>query len=55
MENNNNLEKLTKEEIEKCISILELLNNDVSQLFELQEETRVSLMMAAGKFTRPSL
>lgn len=47
-------EKLTKEEIETCISILDSLNKDTNQLFELEEELRVALMKSAGQLTRPS-
>lgn len=47
-------EKLSQEEIQSCISILESLTQDTNQLFELSEEQRIALMKAAGLLTRPS-
>lgn len=46
--------ELSKQEIENCISILEHLNSDAGQLFELPEEQRVNLMKAAGLLSRPN-
>ena len=46
--------KISKGEIEKCISILEKLTIDTNQLFELPEIQRISLMKAAGALSRPS-
>lgn len=48
------VEQLSKEEIEQCISILEKLNEDTNQLFELPETQRIALMKAAGQLTRPN-
>lgn len=45
--------KLTPAEIELCISILEKLNEDTSQVYELSKEKRKALMIAAGKLSRP--
>ena len=47
-------DKINQDEIEKCISILEQLTDDATQVFELPEEQRVALMKAAGKLSRPS-
>ncbi|WP_109830759.1 SDR family NAD(P)-dependent oxidoreductase [Reichenbachiella versicolor] len=47
-------EKLTKEDIEKCVTILETLSSDVEQLSALSEEDRIAVMKAAGKLTRPN-
>ncbi len=46
-------DKVSQEEIEKCISILQNLSLNLSQVFELPEETRISLMKAAGQISRP--
>ncbi len=47
-------EELSQEEIEQCISILEKLVDNKTQVFELPEDKRVALLMAAGKLSRPS-
>ncbi len=41
------------EEIQACISVLEHLVNNTSDLASLQEEQRISLMSAAGRLSRP--
>lgn len=46
--------KPSKEEIEKCISILESLNKDTNQIFEIPKDLRLSLIKATGRFSRPS-
>ena len=46
--------KLSAEEIEKCILVLNKLVENTNQLFDLPEEQRISLMMAAGSLTRPN-
>lgn len=46
--------KISEEEIRQCIELLETLNNDTNQIFEIPKEERVALIMAAGKFSRPS-
>ncbi len=48
-----NKEALSKEEIAKCVAVLEALNANASQLFDLPEEQRVALMRAAGQLSRP--
>ena len=53
-ENTNISEKVSEDEIEKCISILNKLVNDTNQVFDLPEEKRVALMLAAGKLSRPN-
>jgi NAD(P)-dependent dehydrogenase (short-subunit alcohol dehydrogenase family) len=45
--------KITPKEIELCISILEKLNSDTNQIFDIPKEQRISLLMAAGQFSRP--
>lgn len=49
----NRSDKVSEEEVEKCISILNKLVNDTNQVFDLPEEKRVELMLAAGKLSRP--
>jgi len=51
-EDNSSIAK--EEDIEKCISVLNLLIDDTDQLFELPEEQRVALMKAAGLLSRPN-
>ena len=46
--------KISQEEIEKCISILEKLADDATQVFDLPEENRIALIKAAGMLSRPS-
>jgi NAD(P)-dependent dehydrogenase (short-subunit alcohol dehydrogenase family) len=45
--------KITPSEIELCISILEKLNSDTNQIFDIPKEQRISLIKAAGKFSHP--
>lgn len=47
-------EKLSQEQIDQCLAVLEQLNADTDQIFEIPKEKRVSLIMAAGLFSRPS-
>ncbi len=46
--------QLSAKEIEQCISILEQLNSNAGQLFELPESQRIHLMKAAGLLSRPN-
>ncbi len=46
-------EQLSSQEIEQCISILDKLNNNAGELFNLPEDQRISLMKAAGLLSRP--
>jgi NAD(P)-dependent dehydrogenase (short-subunit alcohol dehydrogenase family) len=46
--------KVSQEQIDACITILEKLVGDTNQVFELPEEKRVALMTAAGLLTRPN-
>jgi len=47
-------DKLSREQILKCIETLEALNEESGQLFSLDESTRINLMKAAGQLTRPT-
>ena len=51
-EENPNL--ISPEQIDSCISILETLNADTNQIFQIPKERRLALIMAAGLFSRPS-
>lgn len=44
---------LSAEEINRCIAVLEQLNAETSQIFEIPKEQRTALIKAAGKFSRP--
>ncbi len=46
--------KIHQEQIDQCISVLEALNADTNQIFEIPEEKRLALIMAAGLLSRPS-
>lgn len=48
------INKLSQAQIDKCISVLETLNADSNQIFEIPKEQRLALIMAAGLFSRPS-
>lgn len=47
------LAKLSEEQIQDCIRILETLNADPGQISEIPEERRIALAKAAGIFSRP--
>lgn len=44
---------LSKEQIDQCIAILEALNDDTDQIFEIPKELRTELIMQAGRLSRP--
>ncbi len=46
--------KISAEKIQECIDILERLNSNTDQIFEIPKDQRLSLIMAAGKLSRPS-
>jgi NAD(P)-dependent dehydrogenase (short-subunit alcohol dehydrogenase family) len=45
--------KLSVEQIELCLSVLQTLNGDTDQMFEMPKEKLVELTKAAGLFSRP--
>ena len=45
---------ISSEEIAKCISILEQLNADTDQIFEIPKTQRTALIKASGMLSRPS-
>ncbi len=47
-------EQLTQEQIDQCISILKVLNEDTDQIFEIPKEERIELIKEAGRLSRPS-
>ena len=49
----NNLE-VTSEEIAKCIAVLEYLNQNTDEIFEIPKAQRTALIMASGQLSRPS-
>ena len=55
MESKKNEEKvqLSQDQIDQCISILEILNNDTNQLFEIPKDRKIELMIQAGRLSRP--
>lgn len=53
METNKEKVQLSKDQIDQCISILEALNGDTNQMFELPEEQRIELLTQAGRLSRP--
>ena len=53
METNEEKDQLSKDQIEQCISILESLNNDTDQIFDIPKEKRTELIKQAGLFARP--
>lgn len=46
--------KISSEEIDKCILILEQLNADTNQIFDIPKEKRTALIKASGMLSRPS-
>jgi len=45
---------LTQAQIDECLSVLQTLNKDTNQIFEIPEEKRIQLIIAAGQLSRPS-
>ena len=53
MEDNTKKIQLSQEQIDQCISILETLNGDTDQIFEIPKERRIELITQAGRLSRP--
>ena len=47
-------QKLTLEEIDDCIAILETLTNNAEELVKLPEAQRIALLTVAGRISRPN-
>lgn len=45
--------QLSKDQIDQCISILETLNGDTNQIFEIPKDLRIELVKQAGLLSRP--
>lgn len=54
MENEMSKEQLSQEQIDKCIFILQTLNEDTDQIFEIPKQDRIELIKQAGLLSRPS-
>jgi 3-oxoacyl-ACP reductase-like protein len=46
--------EINTEEIAKCIAILEYLNSNTDQIFEIPKEQRTALIKASGQLSRPN-
>ncbi len=46
--------QLTEAQIDECIALLERLNANTNQIFDISREKRAALIMAAGLLSRPS-
>jgi NAD(P)-dependent dehydrogenase (short-subunit alcohol dehydrogenase family) len=53
MEINKEIVQLSKDQIDQCIAILETLNGDTNQIFEIPKEQRIELITQAGRLSRP--
>lgn len=53
METNKEKVQLSKDQIDQCIAILETLNGDTNQMFEIPEDQRIELLTQAGRLSRP--
>jgi len=46
--------KISTEQVDLCLAVLQNLNNNTDQIFEIPEEKRRELLIAAGMLSRPS-
>lgn len=53
MESDKEKTQLTQDQIDLCISILETLNGDTNQIFEIPKAKRIELITQAGRLSRP--
>lgn len=53
MEINKKKGQLSKDQIDQCISILETLNRDTDQIFDIPLDRRIELITQAGRLSRP--
>jgi len=54
MEENKDSSKLSNKEVEDCIRVLESLNADTQQIFDITKDRRTALIKAAGMLSHPS-
>ena len=45
---------LTQDQIDQAIAILETLNGDTNQIFDIPKEKRIALLIEAGRLSRPN-
>ena len=45
--------QLSKDQIDQCISVLDTLNGDTNQIFEIPKDRRIELITQAGRLSRP--
>ena len=53
MEINRKKNLLSKDQIDQCIAILETLNSDTDQIFDIPIDRRIELLTQAGRLSRP--
>jgi len=53
MEINRKKNQLSKDQIDQCIAILETLNSDTDQIFDIPIDRRIELLTQAGRLSRP--
>jgi NAD(P)-dependent dehydrogenase (short-subunit alcohol dehydrogenase family) len=53
MEINKVKSQFSKDQIDQCISILEMLNRDTDQIFDIPLDQRIALITQAGRLSRP--
>ncbi|MCK5774624.1 MAG: SDR family oxidoreductase, partial [Bacteroidales bacterium] len=53
MEDDKTKPPLSQDQIDECIAILETLNGDPNQIFEIPVDRRIELIMQAGRLSRP--
>jgi NAD(P)-dependent dehydrogenase (short-subunit alcohol dehydrogenase family) len=53
METDKQKAQLTQEQIDQCISTLEILNGDTNQIFDIPKDRRIELLTQAGRLSRP--
>lgn len=53
MEINGEKQQLSKDQIDECIAILETLNRDTDQIFDIPKDRRIELFTQAGRLSRP--
>jgi NAD(P)-dependent dehydrogenase (short-subunit alcohol dehydrogenase family) len=46
-------QKISQDQIDQCLAVLQTLTSDTNQIFDIAEEQRVELMKAAGQLSRP--
>jgi len=54
MDSEKEITQLTTGQIEQCIFVLESLNEDTAQIFEISKERRIELIKQAGRLSRPN-